>query len=117
MSYVKWTTMSTIFSISNNISFKKRWFIPYIILVVGMIILGFTLAFYLNIINLKSFVAGTYLMISKDDVINDLKGSIYLDPELYDPSDKYYGYKTSDEYLSATFITKSSNVCAIFPCI
>ncbi len=44
--------------------------------------------------------------IDKETVIKDLKGSIYLDPEIYDPTDKYSCYKTSDEYLSGNLLKK-----------
>ncbi len=53
----------------NNLSFKKQWLIPYTLIAIALIVVGFTLAFVLKMINLNSFNIGTYLIISRQDGI------------------------------------------------
>jgi len=43
--------------------------------------------------------------LKKDDIIKELKGSIYLDPQLY-KGDIYSGYLLADEYLSGNLLNK-----------
>lgn len=50
---------------------------------------------YVNIENIMSLYDCTF-----DDLLSELKGEIYLNPEKADPDNPYTGYETSEEYLS-----------------
>ena len=60
-------------TIHNNLSFQKKWFIPYMLITIALIVLGFVLAFVLNKINLNGFSAGTQLMIKNADDVTKQK--------------------------------------------
>lgn len=60
-------------TIHNDLSFQKKWFIPYILIAIALIVLGFVLAFVFNKINLSGFSAGTQLMIKNVDDITQQK--------------------------------------------
>ena len=60
-------------TIHNDLSFQKKWFIPYILIAIALIVLGFVLAFVFNKINLSGFSAGTQLMIKNVDDITKQK--------------------------------------------
>ncbi len=89
----------------NNLSFKKQWLIPYALIAVALIVIGFVLAFVLKIINLNSFNIGTYLIINRQDGIT--KDMIMR--ALNSLNASWFNFKTNIDY----FTIESSTMFSI----
>ena len=81
---------------TNNLSFKKKWFIPYILTIAMLIIFSLALMFGLNMVNLSGFKTGTFLMIKND---NDITQTKIMDA-LSLLNLKWYNFKTNSDYFS-----------------
>lgn len=83
-------------TVTNNLSFKKKWFIPYISIIVMLIIFALALMFGLNMVNLSGFKTGTFLMIKNDGDITQTK----IMEALSSLNIKWYNFKINNDYYS-----------------